>query len=258
MVIALAVVTFVFFNGYFDLGEIHKMLEDSSFFIIRSIIILCFFLFFYYTSKLLYRLFTLKKPTENVFIGTLFLLFFFSSLKPLLIEILFGYDLSYCYYLDMGNCIEAIIMPLVSLFALSLILLSSLFYLGLLQANKKVAFIPLKKEKIAKMQIAFGGLLFVGTFIWSLFILPSSDHNTSIAFNDYTNDMIEAALSENPHAEDTLTKEDITQGMLSYTFDTVLFSTKWILSVISVILLSISLFFILQGFYNLTNTEKQK
>lgn len=250
MVIATIFFTIAFFASFFELGEIHKMLADSSFFILRSIIIICFFLFLGYTAKLLYALLTHKKLTENVFVGMLFLFFFFFTLKPLLIEILFGYDLFYCYAFDLGNCIEAIVMPLVRFFTLSLILLSSLFYLGVLQANKKIGFIAPTKEKIAKMQIVFGCLLFVGTLIWSLFILPSINDDIANSFNDYTNDSIEALLSENPHAQDTLTKDEITQDMISYTFSTMLSSTQYTASLISIIFFTLSIFFILQGLYN--------
>jgi hypothetical protein len=254
MTIALASVTFYFVAQVLEPAEFQKMFEDSSLFVSRSILISGFFIFIYYTSKLLYKLFIFKKPTENIFIGTLFLLFLILSLKTILTGIFFQFDFFYCYNLDFGNCIEGIILLLLNLFALCLLLLSSFFYLGALQVNKKLTFLLPTKEKTAKMQIYFGCFLFLGTLLWSLFILPSLDYNVSVAFTDYINDITEAVRTEN--LNNVNIQNELTQGMIRYTFDTILHTTKYVSSILSILLFSISLIFIFQGLYNLKDKSK--
>lgn len=255
MTIALASVTLVFVAQVLEPAEFQKMFQDSSLFVSRSILISCFFIFLYYTSKVLYGFFTYKKTKENTVAGMLLLLLLFTFLTSDILQSLLNSDFFYCYNFEFGNCMESILYPLLGLFTLSLLLLSSFFYLGILQTNKEVTLTLPTKQHLAKIQITLGCFLFIGTFIWTIWGFPQFLYTANDSYMNNINQAREWLLEENPHADDNPTIEDVTQSMIADDYFTGSSFTEHILSAIAAVLFSISIFFILQGFYNL-NKEK--
>lgn len=255
MAIALASVTLFFVVQILEPAEFQKMFQDSSLFVSRSILISCFFVFLYYTSKLLYAFFRYKKAKENIVVGMLLLLLLFAFLTSDILQGLLNSDLVYCYNWEFGNCMESILYPLLGLFTLSLLFLSSFFYLGILQTNEKVILVLPAKQQLAKIQITFGCFLFIATLFWTVWGFPQFLYASNDSYINNINQAREWLLEENPHADDTPTIEDVTQSMIADDYFTGSGFTEQILSAIAAVLCSISAFFILQGLYNL-NKEK--